>query len=224
MKIDGGALEFFQSIPDDMLAQIAFHDMESLERLCIALTLDIQLIIEEAERMKKIKEKEKKLGFLNSCSYIHVIIKVMALHRIIQTHKVSILGQEITYTNKFLKYSKSTSYGFKPSKSIISNGVYVFKYTYEHHSLPPTLVVLSGQKYIVPTWQKVHPETTLADIEWIKPTKPLEVPVEKNTWTFESSSDPGHFYTVKQSGLKYSCNCPGVWRSKDYESVNILNK
>ena len=59
MKIDGGALEFFQSIPDDMLAQIAFHDRESLERLCVALTLDIQLIIEEAERIKKSKKKKK---------------------------------------------------------------------------------------------------------------------------------------------------------------------
>jgi hypothetical protein len=145
----------------------------------------------------------------------------MALHRIIQTHKVNILGQEITYTNKFLKYSKSTSYGFKPSKSIISNGVYVFKYTYEHSQLPPTLVVLAGQKYIVPTWQKVHPETTLADIEWIKPTKPVEVPVEKNTWKFESSSDPGHFYVVKQSGLKLSCNCPGFYRAKDRRCKHI---
>jgi hypothetical protein len=34
--------------------------MESLERLCVALTLDIQLIIEEAERMKKSKSKKKK--------------------------------------------------------------------------------------------------------------------------------------------------------------------
>ena len=97
----------------------------------------------------------------------------------------------------------------------------MFKYTYEHYSLPPTLVVLAGQKYIMPTWQKVHPETTLADIEWIKPVK-IEVPVEKNTWTFESSSDPGHFYTVKQSGLKYSCNCPGVWRSKIRKCKHIL--
>ena len=62
MKIDGGALEFFQSIPDDMLAQIAFHDRDSLERLCVALTLDIQLIIEEAERMKKSKKKKKNLA------------------------------------------------------------------------------------------------------------------------------------------------------------------
>ena len=61
MKIDGGAVEFFQSIPDDMLAQIAFQDRESLERLCVALTLDIQLIIEEAER-KKSKKKRKSLA------------------------------------------------------------------------------------------------------------------------------------------------------------------
>ena len=146
----------------------------------------------------------------------------MALHRIIETHKVNILGQEITYTNKFLKYSKSTSYGFKPSKSLVSNGVYVFKYTYEHPQLPPTLFVapISGKKFIVPTWQEVHPQTTLSDIEWIKPVK-IEVPVEKNTWTFESSSDPGHFYTVKQSGFKYSCNCPGVWRSKERKCKHI---
>lgn len=62
MKIDGGALEFFQSIPDDMLTQIAFHDRESLERLCVALTLDVQLIVEEAERMKKSKKKKKNLA------------------------------------------------------------------------------------------------------------------------------------------------------------------
>ena len=60
MKINGGALEFFQSIPDDMLTQIALHDRESLERLCIALTLDVQLIVEEAKQ-KKSKKKKKSL-------------------------------------------------------------------------------------------------------------------------------------------------------------------
>jgi len=147
----------------------------------------------------------------------------MALHRIIEKHKVNILGQEITYTNRFLKYSESTSYGFKPSKSLVSSGVYVFKYTYEHPQLPPTLFVapISGKKYIVPIWKEVHPQTTLDDIEWVRPVK-IEVPVEKNTWTFESSSDPGHFYTVKQSGFKYSCNCPGVWRSKIRKCKHIL--
>jgi len=62
MKIDGGALEFFQTIPDDMLTQIAIYDRDSLERLCVALTLDVQLIIEEAEREKNSKKKKKSLA------------------------------------------------------------------------------------------------------------------------------------------------------------------
>ena len=41
MKIDGGAIEFFQSIPDDILAKIAQYDWEALEQLCIGLTLDV---------------------------------------------------------------------------------------------------------------------------------------------------------------------------------------
>jgi len=53
MKIDGGAIEFFQSIPDDILAKIAQYDWEALERLCIALTLDIQLLIEDIEQKEK---------------------------------------------------------------------------------------------------------------------------------------------------------------------------
>lgn len=59
MKLDGGALEFFQSLPDDLMVQIAINDWEALERLCIALSLDIQLIIEDAERSKKKKLKKK---------------------------------------------------------------------------------------------------------------------------------------------------------------------
>jgi hypothetical protein len=62
MKIDGGALEFFQTIPDDMLTQIALHDRDSLERLCVALTLDVQIVIEEAEREKNSKKKRKSLA------------------------------------------------------------------------------------------------------------------------------------------------------------------
>jgi hypothetical protein len=145
----------------------------------------------------------------------------MALHEIIEKHKVSILGQEITYTNKFLKYTEKTSYGFKPSSSLISHASRLFKYTHEHSYLPPTLIVIGGQKYIMPSWQKVHPETTYSDIEWIKPTKPVEAPVEKNTWKFESSSEPGHFYTVRQSGLKLSCNCSGFWRAKDRRCKHV---
>ena len=55
MKINGSALEFFQSMPDDILMRIAINDRESLERLCVALTLDVQLMNEEAKRLKKKK-------------------------------------------------------------------------------------------------------------------------------------------------------------------------
>lgn len=46
MKDNPSALEFFLSIPDDLLVQIALYDWESLERLCGALTIDLQLINE----------------------------------------------------------------------------------------------------------------------------------------------------------------------------------
>ena len=62
MKINGSALEFFQSMPDDILMQIALNDRESLERLCIALTIDIQLMVEDADRMKKSKKVKKNLA------------------------------------------------------------------------------------------------------------------------------------------------------------------
>lgn len=55
MKINGSALEFFQSLPDDIFMQIALNDRESLERLCVALTLDVQLMNEDAKRLKKKK-------------------------------------------------------------------------------------------------------------------------------------------------------------------------
>eukprot|EP01052_Picozoa_sp_SAG31_P034731 SAG31_NODE_4097_length_3590_cov_3.464353_10_plen_113_part_01 len=74
--------------------------------------------------------------------------------------------------------------------------VSVFRYTYKGEMLPPSLFTdQQGQKYIVPSWQKVLPETTLEDINWVKP-KPKKVNVEKHEFKFESKSDPGHFYNV----------------------------
>ena len=97
----------------------------------------------------------------------------------------------------------------------------VFKYDHKH-MFPPALFVAptDGQKYIVPGWQKCHPDTQLSDINWIKPEVKKQEP-EKNEWLFESSSDPGHFYKVRQIGVKLTCNCPGVWRSKDRRCKHI---
>jgi hypothetical protein len=60
MKINGGALEFFESLPDDILVKIAMYDWEALERLCNALTLDLELLKQEQkyfdERMRQAKK------------------------------------------------------------------------------------------------------------------------------------------------------------------------
>lgn len=138
----------------------------------------------------------------------------MALHKIIEKHQVNILGQEIIYTNEFIRYNESTSFSSKPTSSLISQAVRLFRYKHEHKIPPALFTNFRGETFIVPTWQKVHPKTTLKDIEWIKPVKE-EAPVEKNNWKFESSSDPGHFYTVRQNGLKLTCTCNGFWRCKD---------
>jgi hypothetical protein len=42
------SLEFFLSIPDDILAEIAHQDWESLETLCWALSLELQLLREKS--------------------------------------------------------------------------------------------------------------------------------------------------------------------------------
>ena len=139
----------------------------------------------------------------------------MALHQIIEKHKVTILGQEIIYTNKFIKHTEGTSYGFKPQSSLISHASRLFKYEFEHPYLTPSLFIDSkGDKYIVPSWIKVHPKTTLKDIEVIRVEK-IEAPIEKETWKFESSSEPGTFYKVRKQGDKLICNCSGFYRCKD---------
>ena len=140
----------------------------------------------------------------------------MALFKIIEKHKVNILGQEITYTNNFIKYKEGSNYSLKPSSSLISCSISLFKYKFEHPYLTPSLIIDSkGDKYIVPTWEKVHPETTLKDINVIRPIKKVETPIEKNSWKFESSSEKGLFYTVRQNGNKLTCTCSGFFRCRD---------
>jgi len=113
-------------------------------------------------------------------------------------------------------HTESSQFSYKPKGLGPFVGVRRFKYTYEHQIIPPSLFVgQDNQKYILPTWQKVLPETTLADIEWIKPEKPVEKPEHKE-WRFESKSDPGHFYVVTQvSDFKVRCTCSGQYRAKD---------
>lgn len=64
-----------------------------------------------------------------------------------------------------LIYSESTSIGFNPAGFGSFIMTRLFKYDYKHPVMPPNLFVdLKGDKYIVPSWQKVHPKTELGDI------------------------------------------------------------
>ena len=90
----------------------------------------------------------------------------------------------------------------------------LFKYDYEHH-MSPSLANIGGKRYIMPTWQEVLPETTLKDINWIKPKIKIISKSKPITQTYISGSGLGE-YTTKyypDSG-KYHCSCPGYWRSK----------
>ena len=50
MKSKDPAIEFFDSIPDQLLMKLAMYDWISLYKICISLSLDLQLLKEESER------------------------------------------------------------------------------------------------------------------------------------------------------------------------------
>jgi hypothetical protein len=124
---------------------------------------------------------------------------------------------------KRLFYNPTTTYGVKnPSAYGPMVAIKVHKYIYKHPYLAPTLFTDSdGKTYIVPTWQEVHPKTTLKDIEWVRPVTKTKQATEKETWRFESSSEPGHFYVVRKQGDKITCNCSGFWRAKDRRCKHV---
>jgi hypothetical protein len=50
MKPKDPAVEFFDSMPDQLLIKLAMYDWISLCKICTALALDLQLLKEEMER------------------------------------------------------------------------------------------------------------------------------------------------------------------------------
>jgi len=99
-----------------------------------------------------------------------------------------------------------------PEDDLISCGVQAFKYDIEHYMAPSIFINQNGEKYIVPQWLKVHPSTTLNDINWIKP----EPKIKKEVFTAVSGSGMGE-YKVKFDSIKnyWTCNCQGFYRLKD---------
>jgi len=102
-----------------------------------------------------------------------------------------------------------------------------FKYEYEHAYIAPALFTSprDGQKYIIPGWIKVHPDTQLKDINWIKPEPKVvekqDTPTTPEEFKFESKSEPGSFYIVRVIGDKVKCNCAGQYRAKDRQCKHM---
>ena len=143
----------------------------------------------------------------------------MALWKFTNTNKYGTLRSRVIFVpdGKPLSIGK----GFGPFVAVRR-----FKYTHEH-MYPPALFTSSidNQKYIVPGWQKVIPETTLNDIEWIKPEPKVvqqqNVSPTNEEYKFESKSEPGSFYVVRVVGDKVKCNCAGQYRAKDRQCKHM---
>ena len=130
----------------------------------------------------------------------------MALWKFTNLNKYGNLRSRIVYRPDGEAFSFNPK-GFGPFVN-----VQMFRYEYKG-AIPPALATFSGQTYIVPSWQKVDPNTTLKDINWIKP-KPKKQRAKTIIKTHISGSGLGE-YTTKyypESG-KFHCTCPGYWRS-----------
>ena len=130
----------------------------------------------------------------------------MALWKFTNLNKYGKLRSRIIYRPDGEAFSFNPK-GFGPF-------VNVRMFRYEHKgAIPPALATIGGQKYIMPSWQKVDPNTTLKDIQWIKP-KPKVKRQETVIKTFKSGSSDA-VYTTKYypTSGKYFCDCPGSWRS-----------
>lgn len=77
------------------------------------------------------------------------------------------------------------------------------------------LVRFANDVTLYPSNIKVHPQTTMDDIEVIRVEKKV-VKQEPTIHKFESSSSSS-IYTVREVAGKYKCNCSGYFRVKDKE-------
>jgi hypothetical protein len=50
----GTFIDFFENVDDDLLMQMYMYDPKSLYRMCTFLTLDLQMKIENDQRIEKI--------------------------------------------------------------------------------------------------------------------------------------------------------------------------
>ena len=118
-------------------------------------------------------------------------------------------------------HSPTSQFSFKPAGYGKFVNVQRFYYEVEHAYLSPALYTDdNGNKFMLPTFQKVHPETTLEDVKLIRPKKTQRS--EPIIETSISSSGDVTYETkyYPDSGNIY-CSCPGTWRAKDRRCKHI---
>lgn len=123
----------------------------------------------------------------------------MPLHRVITVKRDGTRTDEIVW-------NKNTTTSYKPVKEVVSRLVQCFKYEVKT-DINPSIVTLNGKRIIVPTWQEVHPLTTLEDIEWVKPQKRPRADISVKT------GDGKYKTTFNTATGKFKCSCMGFWRS-----------
>lgn len=137
-------------------------------------------------------------------------------------YKFSNLNKHGDTRTRIISIPQGKALSYNPKGLGLYQNVSAFKYDYKHPLLPPTLLKMNGKTYVMPMWKEVVAGTTLNDIKWVKPEVKKTV-VEEFQFASSSSS---LLYTTKKftkpSGeIKYSCTCPGVWRSKDRKCKHI---
>jgi hypothetical protein len=141
----------------------------------------------------------------------------MALWKFSNYNKHGIVRERIMYLPNGKPFSHGKGFG-----SFVN--VRTFKYDYKHPYLSPSLYKdPNGKLFIVPSYQPVNPNTTLDDINWVRPKPPkLKVEkLEKLEFKFESKSSPGSFYKVTAVGDKVKCNCSGQYRAKNKHCIHL---
>ena len=112
-------------------------------------------------------------------------------------------------------HSPTSQFSFKPAGYGKFVNVQRFYYEVEHAYLSPALHTDNkGDKFILPTFQKVHPETTLEDIKLIRPKvkKRTEPIIETSISSSGDITYETKYYPDSDKILLFSC--PGTVESK----------
>ena len=118
-------------------------------------------------------------------------------------------------------HSSTSQFSCRPKGLGSFINVQRFHYEVEHAYLSPALYIdRNGDKFILPTMQKVHPKTTLGDVKLIRPkVKKRAEPIIETS--ISSSGDVTYETKYYPDSGNIYCSCPGTWRAKDRRCKHI---